>query len=168
MIRVLLGIILLAFPFAEIFLLVNLAHSYGWWLLFYLVVIGFLGLQLIKGEKLLMSAKMMHSVTSGGNPIKTLLGSARNMVAGVLLIIPGVISDFIAVILLLIPLESFKGNSKATPSGATNNTNNHQQTEQTTFNQPGFKHKSKANAANDEVIEGEFVEIKEDIDKNPK
>jgi UPF0716 protein FxsA len=166
MIRVLLGIILLAFPFAEIFLLVNLAHSYGWWLLFYLVVIGFLGLQLIKGEKLLMSAKMMQSVASGGNPIKMLLGSARNMVAGVLLIIPGVISDIIAVILLLIPLESFK--RKAAPNSATNNTSNHQQTDQTMFNQPGFNRKKSANAANDDVIEGEFVEIKEDIDKNPK
>jgi UPF0716 protein FxsA len=164
MIRLLLGIILLAFPFAEIFLLVNLAHSYGWWVLVYLVVIGFLGLQLIKGEKLLMSAKMMQSVTSGGNPIKTLMGSARNMVAGVLLIIPGVISDIIAVILLLIPIKS--ANSKAMPSGATNNTNNHQQTDETIFNQPNFKHKPNAKAANDDVIEGEFVEIKEDPDKN--
>jgi UPF0716 protein FxsA len=167
--RFLIGLILLAFPFAEIFLLVDLAHRYGWWLLLYLVVIGLLGLQLIKGEKLLLSAKMMQIVASGGNPIKTMLGSARNMVAGVLLIIPGIISDIIAVVLLLIPLDSFKskGNSKPNPSGATNNTTNHQQTDQTVFNQPGFKKsafKSKTNskAANDDVIEGEFVEIKED------
>ncbi len=156
---------LLAFPFVELFLLVQLAHHYGWWLLVYLVVIGILGLQLIKGEKLLLSAKMMQSVTRGGNPIKIMLGSARNMVAGLLLIIPGVISDALAVIILLIPLENFKSasfNSKAQQSGATNNTANHQQTDQTTFNQPGFKQKSNANAANDNVIEGEFVEIKDD------
>ena len=156
---------LLAFPFAELFLLVQLALHYGWWLLAYLVVIGILGLQLIKGEKLLFSLKMMQSVSSGGNPIKTILGSARNMVAGVLLVIPGVISDAIAVIILLIPLESFKTASfkgKAQQSGATNNTPNHQQSDQTTFNQPGFKQKSKTNAANDDVIEGEFTEIKED------
>ena len=145
--RFLIGIILLAFPFAEIFLLVNLAQNYGWWVLFYLVVIGFLGLQLIRGEKLLLSAKMMHSVTSGGNPIKTLLGSARNMVAGVLLIIPGVMTDIIAVVLLLMPI------SKASPSGATN-----QQQQQ----QPRYE-----SAANDDVIEGEYTEIKEDLDKAP-
>ncbi len=167
--RFLIGLILLAFPFAEIFLLVNLAHKYGWWLLVYLVVIGFLGLQLIRGEKLLLSAKMMQSLSAGGNPIKTILGSARNMVAGVLLIIPGIITDMIAVILLLIPIQ----NSKPNTSGATNNTTSHQQTEQTTFNQPGFKKsgfKSKSNtkAANDDVIEGEFVEIKEEVDKKPK
>lgn len=156
---------LLAFPFVELFLLVQLAHGYGWWLLAYLVVVGILGLQLIKGEKLLLSAKMMQSVASGGNPIKTILGSARNMVAGVLLVIPGVISDVIAVIILLIPLENFRSTSfksKSQQRNATNNTTNHQQTDQTIFNQPGFKQKSKTKAANDDVIEGEFVEIKED------
>ena len=147
--RFLIGIILLAFPFAEIFLLVNLAHQYGWWVIFYLVVIGFLGLQLIRGEKLLLSAKMMQNLSVGGNPIKTLLSSARNMVAGVLLIIPGVITDIVAVVLLLIPM------SKPSLAGATNSQYQDSQ-------QPNTK------AANDDVIEGEYVEIKEDFDKNPK
>ena len=147
--RFLIGISLLAFPFVEIFLLVNLAQKYGWWVLFYLVVIGFLGLQLIRGEKLLLSAKMMQSLSAGGNPIKTLLGCARNMVAGVLLIIPGVITDILAVILLLIPM------SKPSLAGATNSQH-----------QDSYPPNSKA--ANDDVIEGEYVEIKEDFDKNPR
>ena len=144
--RFLIGLILLAFPFAELFLLVDLAHRYGWWLLLYLVVVGALGLQLIKGEKLLLSAKMMQSVTSGGNPIKTMLGSARNMVAGVLLIIPGVISDVIAVILLLIPISN-ASTSKPNANCATNS-------------QP--PQHQRAPAANDDVIEGEYTEIKDD------
>ena len=141
--RFLIGISLLAFPFVEIFLLVNLAQKYGWWVLFYLVVIGFLGLQLIRGEKLLLSAKMMQSLSAGGNPIKTLLGSARNMVAGVLLIIPGVITDILAVILLLIPM------SKPSLAGATNSQH-----------QDSYPPNSKA--ANDDVIEGEYTKIDED------
>ena len=170
--RFLVFAILLAFPFAEIFLLVKLGNHYGWWLLVYLVVIAALGLQLIKGEKLLISAKMMQSLSSGGNPIKTILGSARNMFAGVLLMIPGVITDVIAVILLLIPISNSKPNLNSTTKNTTNNTTGHQQTDQTIFNQPGFKKSKNTNAANDEVIEGEFVEIKEDVenkaDKNPK
>ena len=157
--------ILLAFPFAEIFLLVKLDHLYGWWVLFYLVVMGVLGLQLIKGEKLLISAKMMQSLSAGGNPIKTLMGSARNMVAGVLLMIPGVITDAIAVVLLLIPIKNM---GKANAQTTTNNTTGHQQTDQTTFNQPGFKKSKNTNAANDEVIEGEFTEIKDDINPEKK
>lgn len=149
--RFLIALILLAFPFAEIFLLVDLAHRFGWWLLLYLVVVGLLGLQLIKGEKLLLTAKMMQSVASGGNPIRTMLGSARNMVAGVLLIIPGVLSDVVAVILLLIPIS----NSKESPVGATN-----QQRSNSSY--------QSAPAANDDVIEGEYTHVNDDFDKNPK
>ena len=161
--RFLIGLILLAFPFAEIFLLVDLAHRYGWWLLLYLVVVGLLGLQLIKGEKLLLSAKMMQSVASGGNPIKTLLGSARNMVAGVLLIIPGVLSDVIAVILLLIPIKNSHSKNlhgKANPIGTTNQQKSSQQQSNSSY--------QRAPAANDDVIEGEYTHVNDDFDKNPK
>ena len=150
-------LILLAFPFAEIFVLVKLAQAYGWWLLVYLVVITYLGLQLIRGEKLLISAKMMQSLSAGGNPIKTMLGSARNMVAGVLLIIPGVITDTIAVILLLIPIS--KQSSKPNLNGATNQ----QPFEQPPFQQPKYQRQPKNTpAANDDVIEGEYTKIDDD------
>ena len=147
--RFLIGLILLAFPVAEIFLLVALAQRYGWWLLLYLVDITYLGLQLIRSEKQLMSVKMMQSLTAGGNPLKTLLGSARNMVAGVLLLIPGVISDVIAAILLLIPIQQVKVNAGA----------GHQTHDETHYNT------KQQQAANDDVIEGEYVEIKEDPKK---
>ena len=132
-------LILLAFPFLEIFLLVKLGSSYGWWLGIYLVAITLLGLQLIKGEKLLFNTKMMQSLSAGGNPVRAMLGSARNMVAGILLIIPGVISDVIAVVLLLLPIKAAKVN--VSQNG-----------------QPQTKFQP---AANDDVIEGEFTEIKE-------
>jgi len=161
--RLIIGLILLAFPFIEIFLLLELADRYGWWLLIYLVVIGFLGLQLIRGEKLLMSAKMMQSLSAGGNPIKTMLGSARNMVAGVLLIIPGVITDMIAVVLLLIPFGKPNLNTTTnTQYGGTYGSNHGSNPSKSNPNRPNPK------AANDDVIEGEFVEIKEDPDKNPR
>jgi UPF0716 protein FxsA len=139
-------LILLAFPFVEIFLLIQLGEEYGWWLLLYLVVIGSLGLQLIRGEKLLISAKMMQSLSSGGNPIKTLLGSARNMMAGVLLIVPGIITDIIAVILLLIPI------SKPSPGSSFQNNTTNNQYQQSTYTK----------AANDDVIEGEYTKIDDD------
>ena len=138
--RFLIMLILLAFPFAELFLLIQLGDEYGWWLLLYLVVIGYLGLQLIRGEKLLISAKMMQSLSSGSNPIKTILGSARNMVAGVLLIIPGIITDIIAVILLLIPISKPSSNTTYNPS----------------------QRSTHKNAANEDVIEGEYTQVDED------
>lgn len=143
--RILIGLILLAFPIAELILLVSLGHRYGGWLLLYLVVIGYLGLQLIRTEKQMLSANMMHSMELGANPFKAMLGSARNMVAGVLLLIPGVISDVIAAILLLIPVRQAK-----MPNGDANT----YQTEKNTGS-------TRQNAANDDIIEGEYTEIKE-------
>jgi UPF0716 protein FxsA len=70
-----------------------------------MVLVTYLGWRLIKEEKQLVVAKLMGAMAQGGNPIKAMIGSARNLFAGILFIIPGVISDFFAVILLLIPIK---------------------------------------------------------------
>jgi UPF0716 protein FxsA len=124
-------LILLAFPVLEIWLLVELGHHYGWWLMVYLVLVALLGWRLLQDEKLLVQGRMMQNLMQGGTPARALFGSAKNMIAGVLLIIPGVIGDVLAVILLLIPSpEPMAMGSQAHPTGA--------------------------KAANDDVIEGEF------------
>jgi len=122
-------LILLTFPIAEIWILVSLMHQYGWWVVLYLVVVAALGLQLIRDEKLLFSGRMMQSLTQGGNPMKAMFGSARNIFAGVLLIIPGVMTDVIAAVLLLIPISNKAQKPQSYQS---------------------------EKAANDDVIEGEF------------
>ncbi|MFA7350112.1 MAG: FxsA family protein [Methylotenera sp.] len=132
--RLLMVLILLAFPIAEIWLLIELGQHYGLWLLVYLVAIALLGFRLIRDEKSLFSGRMVQILSAGGSPIKAMFGSARNIIAGVLLILPGVITDVIAVILLLIPIK----NSQLPDN-----------------NQPSSPYQAKK-AANDDVIEGEF------------
>lgn len=134
--RFFVGLILLAFPIAEIWLLIELADQYGWLLLFYLVAIGWLGLRLICEEKSSFSLRMMQNMAAGGNPAKAIFGSARNIIAGVLLMLPGVITDIIAVSLLLIPIKNTQ-----TLNGQSSNDQ---------------YRKSPHQAANDDVIEGEF------------
>ena len=129
--RLLIGLILLAFPVAEIWLLVELGQQYGWWLLVYLLGIGMLGLRLVREEKALFSGRMMQTLSAGNSPAKAIFGSARNIIAGVLLIIPGVITDMIAVILLLVPIKHHQAPNIKSPYQA-------------------------GQAANDDVIEGEF------------
>ncbi|MGZ8251744.1 MAG: FxsA family protein [Methylophilaceae bacterium] len=122
-------LILLAFPVLEIWLLITLAAQYGWWLLLYVVVVALLGYRLIKDEQLLMFGRMAQTLTQGGTPAKALFGSAKNLIAGILLIIPGVITDVVAVILLLLPSAKTA---------------------------PGPRQARARKAANDDVIEGEF------------
>jgi len=145
-VRNIIVLLLLAFPIAEIFILVKLFQAYGIWVLFYLVVIGLLGLQLIKEEKLLFSAKMMQGMMQGGSPFKAIVGSARNLIAGVLLIMPGVITDIIAAILLLIPL------GRGMNGQATNDANYDDPAQDSTrYDEARSQKPSKEN-----VIEGEF------------
>ena len=103
--RLLFTILLLSFPVIEIWGIFKLSHLYGWWFFLYMVLVTYLGWRLIKEEKQMVVAKLMGAVGQGGNPIKAMIGSARNLFAGILFIIPGVITDIFAVILLLIPIK---------------------------------------------------------------
>jgi UPF0716 protein FxsA len=128
--------ILLAFPVLEIWLLIELGSRYGVWVLVYLVTVAVLGWRLLQDEKLLMFGRMAQTLTQGGTPAKALFGSAKNLIAGIFLIIPGVLSDALAVVLLLIPSAKV-GYTGPMHDGA----------------QPP---PSQQKAANDDVIEGEF------------
>ena len=103
--RLLFTIFLLSFPVIEIWGIFKLSHLYGWWFFLYMILVTYLGWRLIKEEKQLVFTKLMGAMGQGGNPIKAMIGSARNLFAGILFIIPGVITDFFAVILLLIPIK---------------------------------------------------------------
>ncbi len=105
--------ILLAFPILEIYLLVRLASAYGWWLAAYLAFTTVAGWLMIQEERLAVFGRLFHIVQNGQHPVLALLTSARKLMAGVLLIIPGVITDIIAVILLLIPIPAGKNRPAA-------------------------------------------------------
>lgn len=143
--------LLIAFPLAELFLLVKLFSSYGIWVLFYLVVVAMLGLQLIKEEKLLFSGRFMQQVMQGSSPFKAMFGSARNIFAGILLLIPGVITDVFATILLLIPVQS-------TPTGQTKHQEaNSEQFENNPFDQAQQRSSNTSNNDKEyDIIEGEY------------
>lgn len=98
--------ILLAFPLLELYVLVRLAEVYGWWLALYMLFTASVGWLMIMEERLAVFGRLFHIVQNGQHPVVALLTSARRLVAGLLLIFPGVISDVIAVLLLLIPIPS--------------------------------------------------------------
>ncbi|HSI42991.1 MAG TPA: FxsA family protein [Methylotenera sp.] len=155
---------LLALPVAEIWTLIILGDLYGWWVVLYLVAMIVLGLQLIRNEKHLFTARIMQSLAQNQHPVKAMFGSARNIIAGILLIIPGVITDIAAAILLLLPTQQPALSSKTYSQDSakdfakeTFRTPEDTFTEQTSFNKSKrFNQKPRREAANDDVIEGEF------------
>ena len=96
-------LILLAFPVLELVLLFQLAERIGWWLLAYLLVSATCGWLLIQDERWVAFGRMAETLRDGQHPVRALLTSAKKIVAGILLILPGVLSDVIAILILLIP-----------------------------------------------------------------
>lgn len=129
--RLIITLFLITLPFFEIWGLFKLGAEYGWWFFGYIVVMAILGWQLIQDEKMMVIPKLVAMMSQGGNLISGILGSAKNLLAGALFLFPGVITDIIGIVLLLIPVQASL-NQNANP-----------------FQQDVHK-------KNDDIIEGEY------------
>ena len=101
--RLLLIAILLGFPLLEAVVLLRLAHTMGWWVLAWVVLSAFAGVALLKNARYTLVTQLAAGLANGEFSITALSYSARTVVAGLLLIFPGVVSDLIAITLLLLP-----------------------------------------------------------------
>ncbi|HEY2629068.1 MAG TPA: FxsA family protein, partial [Usitatibacter sp.] len=61
------------------------------------------GMALIKEARFAMAARLAAGLAQGHFSISALTDSARTVIAGLLLIFPGVVSDLMALTLLLLP-----------------------------------------------------------------
>jgi UPF0716 protein FxsA len=102
-VRIVLMAILLGFPLLEAVVLVRLADTLGWWVLAWVVLAACAGMALIKEARFAMLARLAAGFAQGRFAIVALTDSARTVVAGIMLIFPGVVSDLIALTLLLLP-----------------------------------------------------------------
>lgn len=103
MMRLLLLAILLAFPLLEMVVLVRLFQTLGWWIVAWCVLAACAGMALIKEARFALVARVAAGLAQGRFPVNALTDSARVVIAGLLLIFPGVVSDLIAITLLLLP-----------------------------------------------------------------
>lgn len=101
--RLLMITILLGFPLLEALVLVRLSQTLGWWVLAWVVLSACAGMALIKEARFTLLARLAAGLAEGEFSIAALSHSARTVLAGLLLIFPGVVSDFIAITLLLLP-----------------------------------------------------------------
>ena len=102
------ALLLLAFPFAEIYLTFFVLGKAvgGWMLLLWFVMAFMVGRQLMRGAtKVIMP--QMQQVQQGQSPNMDgqLLAAFRQALAGFLFIVPGVLTDGFAVLLLLPPIQ---------------------------------------------------------------
>ena len=96
-------LILLGFPALEIYVLTKLAGTVGWWLLPWLLSSAIVGGWLVREAGAMLPLRLFAALQSGHSLSFSLLIGFRTVLAGLLLIFPGVVSDFLALILLLLP-----------------------------------------------------------------
>ncbi len=96
-------IAMLMFPVAEALSIFWLAELIGWWALAWLVAAFIAGLALIRFERAALAPRMLFNLQRGHGPFKAIFTSARLLVAGGLLMFPGLITDAMAIALLLLP-----------------------------------------------------------------
>lgn len=101
--RLVLIVILLGFPLLEAVLLVRLTETLGWWLFAWVVLAACAGMALIKEARFAMVARLAAGLAQGRFSIAALTDSVRTVMAGLFLVFPGVVSDVIAITLLLLP-----------------------------------------------------------------
>jgi UPF0716 protein FxsA len=100
--------LLIGFPLAEGALLYHLAMGpggHGGWVLAWLVFAAMAGVVLIKQARFSLISRLTSALSQGQFSLAAFIDSFRTVLAGLLLIFPGIISDVMAMILLLIPVR---------------------------------------------------------------
>jgi UPF0716 protein FxsA len=106
MMRFLMLAILLGFPVAEMALLYKIGQNNLYWLAAWLILASVIGVVLIKEARFALVARLAAALAQGRFSLSALIDSGRTVLAGLLLIFPGIISDFMALTLLLLPIRT--------------------------------------------------------------
>jgi UPF0716 protein FxsA len=100
--------VLLGFPIAEGTVLYHLStgpNGHGGWVLAWLVFAAFAGVVLIKQARFSLMSRLTSAFAQGQFSLAAFIDSFRSVLAGLLLIFPGIISDVMAMVLLLFPMR---------------------------------------------------------------
>ena len=100
--------IVLIFPLVDLMVTARFARWSGVPLWMWLTGSAIAGLWVLANERDQFRARTLAAFR-GGSPMRGLLDSGRRVLAGVLLLVPGLLSDVIAVLLLMLPINQRGG-----------------------------------------------------------
>jgi UPF0716 protein FxsA len=100
-------VLLVVLPLLEFYVLVQVAHVVGWgFALLGLLVVSVVGGWLVKREGLSVWRRVQDQVRTGESPGREVLDGLLVLVAGVLLLVPGFVTDVIGLLLLVAPVRA--------------------------------------------------------------
>ncbi len=99
------GLLFLLFtlvPFIELYLLIQIGQVVGaWYTILFVIVMGMIGAWLAKNQGRKVLTEWTTATSQGRIPTEGVLGGVLVLVGGLLLITPGVITDFLGLLFLL-------------------------------------------------------------------
>ena len=106
MIRLVVGLVLIAVPVLELALLIKIGQWIGVWQTVALVVTtAFTGILIISQQSFTVMRRTLEAVSEGRPPVVQVLDSLFLMVAGALFLTPGLMTDALALLLLVPPIR---------------------------------------------------------------
>ncbi|MEP7208007.1 MAG: FxsA family protein [Casimicrobiaceae bacterium] len=108
--------IVIGFPVADLYTTLRLASWSGIPVWVWLACSTLAGFSLLRWERLAFRAATVAAMHGEQPMLRVLVDSGRKVLAGILLILPGVVSDVMALLLLALPLNIGRDYS---PQGAT-------------------------------------------------
>ena len=97
--------IVMGFPLLEGAVLYRLGQGHGGWVVAWLLFAAIAGIVLIKQARFSLITRLASELSRGQFSLSAVIDSFRTVVAGLLLIFPGIISDVMALLLLLLPIR---------------------------------------------------------------
>ncbi len=97
--------IVMGFPLLEGAVLYRLGQGHGGWVVAWLLFAAIAGIVLIKQARFSLITRLASELSRGQFSLSAIIDSFRAVVAGLLLIFPGIISDIMALLLLLLPIR---------------------------------------------------------------
>jgi len=104
--RLIVFAIVLAFPVLDLYATVRFARWSGVPVWVWLALSTLAGLVLLRNERLAFRARTVAALHGEQSVLRGLLDSGRKVLAGMLLLLPGVISDVLALMLLALPINT--------------------------------------------------------------
>lgn len=99
-------LLLLALPIAEVWAFVAVGRQVGWLeSVLALVAAGMLGGAIVRTQGLATGLRLREALARGEAPGRVLFDGACRLAAGVLLMVPGFLTDAVAILLLLPPVR---------------------------------------------------------------
>lgn len=106
MARLALGILFVALPILEMALLIATGRRIGFWAtLSLLIAAGMIGIVILSRQSITAVRKTQEAVARGEPPVAPVLDSMFLVLAGAFLIIPGLLTDVLALLLLIPPVR---------------------------------------------------------------